>query len=248
MEYSIEEVGRAILSYASDGTVPDWVSLPTSGAQAATLQSELVTTLEVIRKGYEEYGPGEEGLALSFNGGKDCTVLLALVGAIREEMGVEGGWCGAYLKTRNPFPAVETFIGESAAWAGLDLLEVPPPENGGGMKATLTRLLELRPSIKGMWMGTRKTDPYSDSLEPFAPTDDGWPPLVRINPILPWSYQTVWDFLLAFHVPFCSLYGQGYTSLGDIHNTNPNPLLAVSDGFAPAWQLVDGGSERGGRS
>ena len=48
---------------------------------------------------------------------------------------------------------------------------------------------------------------------------------MRINPILKWSYNEIWDFLLRYELPYCCLYDQGYTSLGDVHSTIPNPLL-----------------------
>jgi hypothetical protein len=44
------------------------------------------------------------------------------------------------------------------------------------------------------------------------------------------------------------MYEQGYTSLGQTHNTFKNPLLERSDGgYDEAWKLVDGKEERVGR-
>ena len=48
---------------------------------------------------------------------------------------------------------------------------------------------------------------------------------MRINPILYWSYNDIWKFLLKYNLQYCCLYDQGYTSLGDIQTTIPNPLL-----------------------
>ena len=49
--------------------------------------------------------------------------------------------------------------------------------------------------------------------------------MMRINPILELSYDDIWRFLLRYELPYCCLYDRGYTSLGDIHSTIPNPLL-----------------------
>lgn len=89
--------------------------------------------------------------------------------------------------------------------------------------------------VRAIVMGTRQTDPDGVGLDVFSPSSDGWPPFLRINPILPWSYASVWRFLRHFHLPYCSLYDQGYTSIGSIHNTRPNPMLVVDD-----TEVVDG--------
>lgn len=73
-------------------------------------------------------------------------------------------------------------------------------------------------------------------VEPLAPTDPSWPQVLRVHPVLDWSYAEVWDFLRELDVPTCVLYDEGYTSLGSTHNTLRNPLLRNEDGsYKPAW-------------
>ncbi|KAL3531982.1 hypothetical protein ACH5RR_005503, partial [Cinchona calisaya] len=63
----------------------------------------------------------------------------------------------------------------------------------------------------------------------------------------------VWAFLLTCKVRYCSLYDQGYTSIGSIHDTIPNGSLCIRDSsnsegrFRPAYLLADGRMERAGR-
>lgn len=79
--------------------------------------------------------------------------------------------------------------------------------------------------------------------------DKDWPPLMRINPILDWSYCDIWDFLRVLAVPYCSLYERGYTSIGNPKNTLPNPALKIpgQEKYHPAYKLQEERLERQGR-
>lgn len=71
---------------------------------------------------------------------------------------------------------------------------------------------------------------------------------MRINPLLDWNCENIWEYLLKNHVPYCSLYNLGYTSIGNMNNTVPNPHLKISDKeFRPAYELSDDSLERAGR-
>lgn len=85
-------------------------------------------------------------------------------------------------------------------------------------------------------------------------TDDDWPQVMRVSPILDWKYVHVWDFLLTTKASYCELYDKGYTSLGSQTNTKPNPALRYFDEhtgeekYLPAWHLKDDEQERCGRA
>lgn len=79
---------------------------------------------------------------------------------------------------------------------------------------------------------------------------------MRVNPILNWEYGHVWHFLRNFNLPYCTLYDQGFTSLGKVTDTLPNPALQrkpmnVIEGeplsYWPAYMLADWSLERAGR-
>lgn len=63
----------------------------------------------------------------------------------------------------------------------------------------MTELKQTYP-ISFIVMGSRKTDPYCCNLEHLSPSDTskGYPEFIRVNPIITWDYQTVWDFILTF--------------------------------------------------
>lgn len=50
----------------------------------------------------------------------------------------------------------------------------------------------------------------------FQETDPGWPPLIRIQPLIHWNYDNVWSFLRQFSIPYCCLYDKGYESKNKI--------------------------------
>lgn len=66
----------------------------------------------------------------------------------------------------------------------------------------------------------------------FCPSSRDYPPFMRVNPILSWSYSEVWTFLRITGVPYCRLYDQGFTSVGSITNTFPNRCCCSSPGHA----------------
>lgn len=152
-----------------------------------------------------------------------------------------------YFTAPNPFPELEAFVLSEVELYGLDLYRF-----GGGMKAALGAYLDCEggKDIKAILLGTRQNDPNGSELragraqdradtaevEPLAPTDPSWPQVLRVHPVLDWSYAEVWAFLRELDVPWCSLYDEGYTSLGSTHNTLRNPLLRNEDGsYKPAW-------------
>ena len=57
-------------------------------------------------------------------------------------------------------------------------------------------------------MGSKNTDPKLENLTEFAPSDidKGFPAFIRVNPIIKWSYNQVWDFLIRNNFPYCCLY------------------------------------------
>ncbi|KAK4683797.1 FAD synthetase, partial [Tremellales sp. Uapishka_1] len=151
-----------------------------------------------------------------------------------------------YITAPSPFPALEAFVLASVSAYNLDLYRF-----GGGMKVALTEYLRCGGGrgVKGVMVGTRRGDP-NGNVAVLAPTDPSWPDFLRIHPILDWSYKDIWDCLRELEVDWCSLYDEGYTSLGSITNTRPNPLLKNPDsatGWDPAWKLQDERQERAGR-
>ncbi|TPX34081.1 hypothetical protein SmJEL517_g03276 [Synchytrium microbalum] len=222
---------------------------------------------------------GTTALSMSFNGGKDCTVMLHLYYAVLYQYltdraaskitngstngSSDNGTLAAdgngtsdttitappikclYVTCVDPFPEVDDFVDECTQVYNLDLDRIAEP-----MKEALQKFLDVESSVQAILIGTRRTDPFAQNLIPFDPTDNGWPSVMRVHPILDWDYADIWMYLRLLEVDYCSLYDRGYTSLGGIGNTLPNPALAnplVPGEFLPAYELKDAVSERDGR-
>ncbi|KAK3159969.1 hypothetical protein QOZ80_1BG0053550 [Eleusine coracana subsp. coracana] len=225
------------------------------GSSDRRMRTKYGNAVYVVQRAFALY-PFEE-VAFSFNGGKDSTVLLHLIRAgyyLYKKDSCDGAQIDAvkncpvrtiYFKSPCAFPEINSFTYETVSDYGLPLETIQ-----SDFKSGLEGLLKEKPT-KAIFIGTRIGDPNAVGQEQFSPSSPGWPPFMRVNPILDWSYRDVWSFLLTCKVKYCSLYDQGYTSIGSIHDTVPNTLLSDSSGgksFRPAYMLSDGRLERAGRT
>ncbi|RKF73941.1 putative FAD synthase [Golovinomyces cichoracearum] len=231
------------------------------------VQAQTRVTLDVIKTALERYSLEE--ISLSYNGGKDCLVLLILLLSALAGTGViepvktrtttssgtkpssnirsssSHRLPSVYVMSPNPFPEVDAFVTISAETYGLDLVRYTLP-----MKTAFTCYLEEHKKIKAILVGTRRSDPHGKLLTHFDETDSGWPHFMRVHPVIDWHYSEIWAFIRHFEIPYCKLYDQGFTSLGGINDTHPNPALRVdehSEVFKPAYELEDEDAERLGR-
>ncbi|XP_033220343.1 FAD synthase-like isoform X2 [Belonocnema kinseyi] len=206
-------------------------------------QPHVKRALDILEECYDRFNPVE--VFLSFNGGKDCTAVLHLAAAFRVIKGTAEPLLSLYI-TGDGFPEVEDFVKKASAYYGLRVVRKKPP-----LRESLAEFVQENPKLRACLMGTRKADPHGDGLEPFCKTDSGWPQLIRVNPIFDWTYNQVWKFLLDFEVPYCSLYDEGYSSIGAATSTFKNPLLKDPNNpsvYLPAHTLTDASAERNGRA
>ena len=249
-------------------------------------------------------------MSLSYNGGKDCLVLLILYLAALYTHFTRStrhpsdpssepfptSIPSIYAKPPDPFPAVSSFVESSAKAYHLDLTHIStnpdrkprgkshsnPPLSGplptisqlkssDGSPLTPKPTISFRdafalylashPSIKAIFVGTRRTDPHGSRLTHFDPTDHNWPAFMRIHPVIDWHLSEIWCFLRSPHLAdpktgkpleYCSMYDEGYTSLGGVNDTLRNPKLRYYDKqgnerYRPAYEMTEDDVERLGR-
>ncbi|ORY81350.1 hypothetical protein BCR37DRAFT_380155 [Protomyces lactucae-debilis] len=224
--------------------IQDFLATPDPSPQRQRTIQRTREALDVIKEAHSRYGTTR--LAISYNGGKDCLVLLLLHLAVLEHALGEARPAvqTVYVTIQDPFEEVDAFVQESAKRYDLQVERINLP-----MKEAFATYLAAHPSVEAVLVGTRRGDPHGAKLTYFDMTDQGWPQFMRVNPIIDWTYPEIWDFLLAMEEPYCVLYDRGYTSLGGTGDTLPNPALSkdANHTYQPAWALKNGDEERLGR-
>lgn len=214
--------------------------------------AQVVKSMAIINSALDQYSLDQ--LALSFNGGKDCHVLLVLILASLHERSLKLGskevygnhteLTTVYVRSENAFSEVDDFVETCSKRYALAMTTLSEP-----MRTAFGNFLNEHESVKAIFVGIRRTDPYGAELKYMQPTDHGWPSFNRIHPVLEWHYVEIWDFLRSLNIEYCKLYDMGYTSLGGSDNTERNPMLKCDNqsGFLPAYELQQDDEERLGR-
>ncbi|KAI1652939.1 adenine nucleotide alpha hydrolases-like protein [Daldinia decipiens] len=261
-----------VLCHGLKAKVDSFLDTPTEDNILNSVKNQIIIARGVIDEALRRYRP--EGLSLSYNGGKDCLVLLILIlASLPSSVSLQSSSAQSstaarpesssplpfphrlqalYIRPPLPFVEVDEFVATTSSVYHLDLTTSNQP-----MKPALTEYLRDRPEVKAVFVGTRRTDPHGAALTFFDETDADWPRFMRIHPVIDWHYREVWGFIRALDIPYCPLYDMGYTSLGGIDDTHPNPALKEGgkgcsskvDGqhFRPAYELTEDREERLGR-
>lgn len=188
-----------------------------------------------------------EEIAVSYNGGKDCLVMLTLLLAAVHSKISQGPELpedykldSIYVNSEQPFPELSLFIEQLTQEYLLNPVTIKSSMKEG-FEEYLTK---INPRTRAIVVGIRYADPYGSQLLYEQETDHNWPKFLRIHPILHWEYCDIWDFIMACNLPYCVLYDQGYTSLGGVDTTLPNKYLRLGDAYLPAYMLVEDADAR----
>lgn len=186
---------------------------------------------------------------MSYNGGKDCLVLLVIYLAalhthftsnerqasswkstdqVRDLKTTSSNTLRAfpstiksvYIRPEHPFEEVDEFVHSSAKEYGLDLATSTKP-----MKAAFGEYLDEHPEVKAIFVGTRRTDPHGGSLTHFDPTDRGWPSFMRIHPVIDWHYQEIWAVSVSSLMALVVTPDQWSLTCLAVYTASTNPIL-----------------------
>lgn len=210
---------------------------------SGTLDDDLLEreqrSVEIIREAYGRFG---EACGVAFTGGKDSTVLLHL---IRRVFQGKVPFKVINIDTGVKFEEVYRFRDRMREGWELDLHVFRNEEALGWLKVAqnpeeccyhlktvpMKRAIEEL-GLKALFTGVRwDENPARADEEYFSQRPN--PPHVRVHPLLHFNEQDIWEYIRRYKVPYCSLYDQGYRSLGCAPCTRP---------------AVKGGHERAGRA
>lgn len=210
---SLEEVCEVLHS-----RVEEFLDTKPATTLLEDLQSQVRVALKVLEEALERYRLAAprtvesqsltcsslDELALSYNGGKDCLVLLVLylvaihkhfkrpvssstTNSAQHSTAFPKFLASVYIQHPNSFFEVDEFVRQTSAHYHLSLASSSKP-----MKDAFGEYLQQHPSVKAIFVGTRRTDPFGDDLTNFDPTDRGWPSFMRIHPVIDWHYREIW--------------------------------------------------------
>ncbi|RLV93426.1 hypothetical protein JA1_002478 [Spathaspora sp. JA1] len=250
-----EEAYHLVQGFLND-TLP-WSPVPTTkpgfkydSELRRRVKEKVLLTMENLEISIDLHGLEE--IAISYNGGKDCHVMLILLLAtIHQKFSSSNNPSfnflprdykldSIFINSEPQFPELLQFIQKSTTYYYLNPIII---------KSSLREGFEyyinkINPNIKSIIIGIRYSDPYGNNLHYEQPTDHNWPKFLRLHPILHWNYIDVWDFLIGCNLDYCEMYDQGYSSLGGINKTVPNPYLKSESGYLPAYMLTEQADER----
>ncbi|CAR26248.1 hypothetical protein ZYGR_0H00560 [Zygosaccharomyces rouxii] len=201
---------------------------------------------------FPRWSPFNGEISFSYNGGKDCQVLLIIyLGCLWEYYKTNMNGQEFPLKTLKAvfidqdktFQTLEQFVESTKKRYSLSLYESDRNHTKAlSMPEAFHKYLGDQPETKAIVVGIRYADPFAQDLKPIQRTDDGWPDFLRLQPLLHWKLAYIWSFLLYSGEPICGIYSVGFSSLGDINHTLPNPYLAKTNDLPLRyqWEITHG--------
>ncbi len=182
----------------------------------------LTTARQRLHWAWVQAGPR---VAVCWTGGKDSTVLLHLWCATLAEKAPGLRPRAIVIDTGWKFPETIALCRELAWQWDVDLHIVSPPQDCGVPVAVdpvacchARKIVPLRRAVADLGLEILMVGVRADEHPDRAasgwqwPVDGHW----RLAPLLEWQEQHIWTYHVWAAIPWCSLYDDGYRSLGCI--------------------------------
>ena len=200
-----------------------------------TLETKLDLTRQRLKEVLDQCDSTR--IAVAWTGGKDSTVALWLWREVLLTQGATRDRVKALcIDTGLKFPETLTFRRNMAEqWAvqmhmarpGVDLTEYPVAKNPVqccyDLKISPLNQVVRDEGIAILITGVRADEHPSRQGRPWQEKRSD-PQYIMAHPLLHWTEMDIWSFTLQQGLPYCSLYDQGYRSLGCRPCTQPSGL------------------------
>lgn len=194
-----------------------------------TLEEKRALATARMRETLERFGATT---TVGWTGGKDSTVVLALWREVLADLAPGARVRAVNLDTGCKFPEVLVFRDRLAREWHVDLhiihpyvhlsrypLAQDPVTCCRDLKVIPLSNALLRLDVPALLTGVRADENPDRANRSWLEEHDD-PAHCRIAPILEWTELDVWTFLVREGIPWCSLYDQGYRSLGCVPCTS----------------------------
>lgn len=202
---------------------------------------------EILRWAFERYGDGAS-LACSF-GGTSGVVLMHIVQQLNPRAEV------FYLDTDYLFPETyDTVVASQAFWPLARIMayrsavsveeqaRIHGPalwERDPDLCCELRKIEPNRRALAGKsaWLAGLRRDQSAERADTPAVQWDNKFGLVKVNPLINWTENQAWDYIMKHKLPYNPLHDRGYPSIGCTNCTRP--VLPGEDPRAGRWSGTD---------
>ncbi|XP_023718759.1 FAD synthase isoform X2 [Cryptotermes secundus] len=166
-----------------------------------------LTAVNVIKQCLQEYSPEE--ICVYFDGDIASNCVLHLYCALIQKEGSIPRIQAVCIKEKQHLPELESFVVETITRYNInyDVFEYQ-------QKSSFLQLSTRQPPIKAVIIGNLSCEQQISDCKKLFEENTDYSNIRWIMPLINWDKNDVWNFIRALTLPYCTLYDQGYTTVG----------------------------------
>ncbi len=190
--------------------------------RSSFLKKELNWKIDFAQKVIKKALKNNPRYFVAFTGGKDSTVLLHLVKSV---VGMQTTVNILHIDTTVKFPQIMNFIDKMVKLFNLELYRYTNTEalnKGlkiakniseccGELKINALKQAIEKFKVEVLFVGIRWDEQFARYHEKIFSKRENH---LRVHPIAPFTENDIWTYINTFGIPYCSIYDEGYRSIG----------------------------------
>lgn len=177
------------------------------------VKSRMMESFTII---HQSFSHDNEKIAFCFSGGKDSTILLDLVLSYIKFFQIKNRLEIYHIDTDYEFKEITDFIRKIEELWNLNIIHIHSESKDKGIKEIFHK------GIEKMFIANRAID---NRKSHFSLHIHKRKHIEKICPLINWSFYDVWQYIDSLNVPYCKMYNEGYSSIGNRINSRPNEAL-----------------------